>query len=131
MLLLCNTYYNTYSLYLLLCVGDRFPSSDFNQSVNGEGCNYMLSLKQCLNDPKDDHDITQFDYIEVDRIVSTTNNVYKYTSEDKSGTKKRFDIIGIGGDKTTWSQCFDGFVFMVVSVLTWQIVGFCFQISLI
>ena len=79
----------------------------------------MLSLKQCLNDPKDDHDITYFDYIEVDRIVSTTNNIYKYTSEDKSGTKKRFDIIGIGGDKTTWSQRFDGFVFMVVSVLTW------------
>ena len=68
---------------------------------NGEGCNYISGLRRYSNESEDDHSTTYFDSIEVDKTVSVGSNVYKYTSEDKLGTKRRFDIIGTGGDMAT------------------------------
>ena len=74
-----------------------------------EGCKCILCLRRCPNEPEDNHITTYFDSIEVDRTVSAGSNVYKYTSEDKLVTKRRFDIIGTGGECATSSQCFDDF----------------------
>ena len=72
-------------------------ADSFAWAVHGEDCYCISGLRRYPNGPKVNHSTTYFDSIEVGRTVSAGINVYKYTSEDKSGTKRRFDIIGTGG----------------------------------